>query len=109
MFPSVYFIYLECDIGLDRLKGIGNTEKEWLLAASSGNLESMDALLMNDKELINSRDFVYGYSALHWASKLGRTEVVEFVVEKGESEYLTKILEFMNNPHYHQCCIVIIR
>lgn len=54
-------------------------ESNWLSACHRGDLNDMRSLLRISPYLLEHRDFVYGYTALHWASKLGREDIVEFI------------------------------
>ena len=58
---------------------VGVEESRWLVACHKGELKQMQSLLENSPQLLDHRDFVYGYTALHWAAKLGRRDMVELV------------------------------
>nr|XP_033800283.1 ankyrin repeat domain-containing protein SOWAHD [Geotrypetes seraphini] len=49
-------------------------EHEWMLAAAEGNYEALEERLRAHPALLSRRDFVTGYSALHWIAKHGRHE-----------------------------------
>ena len=55
-------------------------EKEWFLAAASGRMDRMRKLLDVNPGLSANRDFVFGYTALHWAAKLGRVDIVNMMI-----------------------------
>jgi len=75
---------LEEDLGL---VGEGSEvlpeEKEWMLAAAHGDLTKLEKLLKEYPSLGKKKDFVMGYTALHWAAKLGRTDIVKFIMNAG--------------------------
>ncbi|XP_030066250.1 ankyrin repeat domain-containing protein SOWAHD [Microcaecilia unicolor] len=49
-------------------------EHEWMLTAAEGNYEALEERLRADPSLLSRRDFVTGYSAVHWIAKHGRHE-----------------------------------
>ncbi|XP_042316282.1 ankyrin repeat domain-containing protein SOWAHC [Sceloporus undulatus] len=55
-------------------------EHAWMLSASEGRWESLEALLGCEPSLLGKRDFVTGFSCLHWAAKLGRAELLALLV-----------------------------
>jgi hypothetical protein len=58
-------------------------EREWMLACASADLEALLSLLMRDDTLVNRRDFLHGYTALHWAAKLGRCDIMSALILNG--------------------------
>ena len=72
----------ECgESACDSACGIGTEEKAWMMACCSGNLHLLKDLLLKFPDLLSYGDFVLGYTALHWAAKLGRNDIVEFIAE----------------------------
>ncbi|XP_076871809.1 uncharacterized protein LOC143522042 [Brachyhypopomus gauderio] len=55
-------------------------EHEWMMCASDGEWENLHRLLTSDPNLITKKDFVTGFTCLHWAAKLGRPELVAVLV-----------------------------
>lgn len=55
-------------------------EHEWMMCASDGQWESLHRLLINDPTLINRKDFVTGFTCLHWAAKVGKHELIAMLV-----------------------------
>lgn len=51
-------------------------EHEWMLCASDGLWESLQPLLAVEASLIAKRDFVTGFTCLHWAAKQGKAELI---------------------------------
>ncbi|GLD59962.1 ankyrin repeat domain-containing protein SOWAHC-like protein [Lates japonicus] len=51
-------------------------EHEWMLCASDGLWESLQALLSVEPSLVAKRDFVTGFTCLHWAAKQGKAELL---------------------------------
>lgn len=74
---------LEDDIGLNDGLDMLAEEKEWMLAACHGNLNGLSSLLKAHPKLIHKKDFIMGYTALHWAAKLGRPDMVKYVISEG--------------------------
>ncbi|TKS67386.1 Ankyrin repeat domain-containing protein SOWAHC [Collichthys lucidus] len=50
-------------------------EHEWMLCASDGLWESLQPLLAVEPCLVAKRDFVTGFTCLHWAAKQGKAEL----------------------------------
>ncbi|XP_075457216.1 ankyrin repeat domain-containing protein SOWAHA [Ascaphus truei] len=58
------------------------TEHEWLVKATSGRWNHrLHGLLLTDSQLAEKRDFMSGFTALHWAAKGGIAEVVSTLIE----------------------------
>ncbi|XP_028836746.1 sosondowah ankyrin repeat domain family Cb [Denticeps clupeoides] len=55
-------------------------EHEWMMCAADGQWESLRRLLARDPGLVLKRDFVTGFTCLHWAAKLGRQELLVLLV-----------------------------
>ncbi|XP_054887662.1 ankyrin repeat domain-containing protein SOWAHC [Poeciliopsis prolifica] len=51
-------------------------EHEWMLCASDGLWESLQPLLAVEPSLVAKRDFVTGFTCLHWAAKHGKAELL---------------------------------
>ncbi|XP_074550542.1 ankyrin repeat domain-containing protein SOWAHC [Halichoeres trimaculatus] len=56
-------------------------EHEWMLCASDGLWESLQPLLTVEPSLVTKRDFVTGFTCLHWAAKQGKTELLSQLLE----------------------------
>lgn len=74
---------LEEDLGLTESSEVLPEEKNWMLAAAHGNFKKLENLLKEYPSLAKKKDFVMGYTALHWAAKLGRTDIVKFIMGAG--------------------------
>ncbi|XP_034275220.1 ankyrin repeat domain-containing protein SOWAHC [Pantherophis guttatus] len=55
-------------------------EHEWMLCASDGRWESLESLLSCEPALLPKRDFITGFTCLHWAAKLGHPELLARLV-----------------------------
>ena len=51
-------------------------EHEWMLCASDGQWDSLQPLLAVEPSLLSKRDFVTGFTCLHWAAKQGKVELL---------------------------------
>lgn len=51
-------------------------EHAWMLSAVEGNYETILDFISDDPQLLTRRDFISGYSVLHWLAKRGRDEVL---------------------------------
>ncbi|XP_074839324.1 ankyrin repeat domain-containing protein SOWAHC [Carettochelys insculpta] len=55
-------------------------EHAWMLSAAEGRWESLEGLLSCEPGLLSKRDFVTGFTCLHWAAKHGRQELLAMLV-----------------------------
>ncbi|KAJ8003613.1 hypothetical protein DPEC_G00150160 [Dallia pectoralis] len=55
-------------------------EHEWMMCASNGQWGSLNRLLSCEPNLITKKDFVTGFTCLHWAAKQGRQELLALMV-----------------------------
>ncbi|XP_077472875.1 ankyrin repeat domain-containing protein SOWAHC isoform X1 [Stigmatopora argus] len=56
-------------------------EHEWMLCASDGLWESLQPLLAVEAGLVAKRDFVTGFTCLHWAAKQGKAELLSHLMQ----------------------------
>uniref|UniRef100_A0A8C0GXY5 Sosondowah ankyrin repeat domain family member A n=1 Tax=Chelonoidis abingdonii TaxID=106734 RepID=A0A8C0GXY5_CHEAB len=65
-------------------------EHEWLVKATAGQWsQQLHGLLLTDANLAGKRDFMTGFTALHWAAKSGNCDMVGKIIEvakKGGTE-----------------------
>ncbi|XP_060094831.1 ankyrin repeat domain-containing protein SOWAHA [Heteronotia binoei] len=60
-------------------------EHEWLVKATDGQWsQRLHGLLLSDKNLAGKRDFMSGFTVLHWAAKSGNCDTVNKVIEVAE-------------------------
>ncbi|XP_034961286.1 ankyrin repeat domain-containing protein SOWAHA [Zootoca vivipara] len=60
-------------------------EHEWLVKATAGQWsQQLHGLLLSDKNLASKRDFMTGFTVLHWAAKSGNCEMLGKVIEVAE-------------------------
>lgn len=54
-----------------------------MLAGAQAEIDSLQRLMMTDANLLNHRDFLHGYTALHWAAKHGRMDILSMLLMQG--------------------------
>ncbi|XP_051561881.1 sosondowah ankyrin repeat domain family Cb [Myxocyprinus asiaticus] len=64
-------------------------EHEWMMCASDGQWESLHRLLLRDHSLLTRKDFVTGFTCLHWAAKLGKHELIVLLVNFAKERHVT--------------------
>ncbi|XP_061853205.1 ankyrin repeat domain-containing protein SOWAHC [Colius striatus] len=63
-------------------------EHAWMLSASDGRWESLEGLLSCEPTLLCKRDFITGFTVLHWAAKHGRQELLATLVNFAQRHQL---------------------
>ncbi|KAG6930099.1 sosondowah ankyrin repeat domain family member C [Chelydra serpentina] len=58
-------------------------EKKWLQGAASGHLITLSHLLKQEPSLATRKDFISVSTALHWAAKHGKEDMVSLLVAAG--------------------------
>lgn len=58
-------------------------EKEWMLASAQADIDGLQRLMMTDQTLLNRKGFLHGYTALHWAAKHGRMDILSMLLLQG--------------------------
>ncbi|XP_030002068.1 ankyrin repeat domain-containing protein SOWAHD [Sphaeramia orbicularis] len=61
-------------------------EHAWMLSAVEGNYETILEFISEDPHLLTRRDFISGYSVLHWLAKRGQDETLIKLLRYAESE-----------------------
>lgn len=56
-------------------------EHEWLVKCASGHWSQVYGLLLRDKQLAEKKDFISGFTALHWAAKCGNSEMLVKIID----------------------------
>ncbi|CAL8269934.1 unnamed protein product [Boreogadus saida] len=59
---------------------------EWLVKCSAGMWRHVYGLLLLDTQFVNKRDFLSGFTALHWAVKGGNGEMVRKIMDISKSK-----------------------
>lgn len=58
---------------------VNPSTKEWMVVAAKADYHAMIKLLRDEPKLAKYKDFISGYTALHWAAKHGNAEVVKLI------------------------------
>jgi len=58
---------------------LSESEREWTIKSAYSDYQEMAKLLLTNSSLAGRRDFLSGYTALHWAAKNGKEEVVKLL------------------------------
>ncbi|GAA6069028.1 ankyrin repeat domain-containing protein SOWAHA-like [Tachysurus ichikawai] len=65
-----------------------SSEHDWMVTSASGRWSLLYGLLLNDAQLAEKKDFISGFTALHWAAKCGNSEmlckIIDLSREKGK-------------------------
>ncbi|KAG5263337.1 hypothetical protein AALO_G00263760 [Alosa alosa] len=61
-------------------------EHAWILSVIDGNLETIMTYLSSDLTLLTRKDFVSGFTALHWLAKYGKDETIIKLLKYAEEE-----------------------
>lgn len=64
-------------------------EHAWMLSAVDGNYDTMLEFLAEDPSLLSKKDFISGFTALHWLAKNGRDETLLQLLRHAEKEGLS--------------------
>lgn len=59
---------------------IDTLKKRWIIAASNCDYAELVALLKEDANLAAYGDFITGFTALHWAAKFNRPNIIKLLV-----------------------------
>ncbi|XP_034406191.1 ankyrin repeat domain-containing protein SOWAHA-like [Cyclopterus lumpus] len=57
------------------------SEHEWLVKCAAGLWSQVYGLLLRDNQLAEKRDFMSGFTALHWAAKCGNSEMLVKIID----------------------------
>ncbi|XP_060942185.1 ankyrin repeat domain-containing protein SOWAHA-like [Limanda limanda] len=56
-------------------------EHEWLVKCAAGHWSQAYGLLLRDSQLAEKRDFMSGFTGLHWAAKCGNSDMLTKIVD----------------------------
>ncbi|XP_029956979.1 ankyrin repeat domain-containing protein SOWAHA [Salarias fasciatus] len=57
------------------------SEHEWLVKCAAGHWGQVYGLLLRDSQLAEKKDFMSGFTALHWAAKYGNSDMLVKIVD----------------------------
>ena len=66
-------------------------EKEWMLASAQADIDGLQRLMMTDSSLLNRKGFLHGYTALHWAAKHGRMDILSMLLLQGATTNIKSV------------------
>ncbi|XP_035482818.2 ankyrin repeat domain-containing protein SOWAHA-like [Scophthalmus maximus] len=69
------------DTRVPSLVPLEQSEHEWLVKCAAGQWRQVYGLLLGDSQLADKRDFMSGFTALHWAAKCGNSDMLDKIVE----------------------------
>lgn len=69
----------ERDDDSSSISTLDQTAKQWMIRAAQGDYHSMVKMLLEDPRLAKHKDFISGYTALHWAAKHGNLDMVKLL------------------------------
>ncbi|XP_026794549.3 ankyrin repeat domain-containing protein SOWAHA-like [Pangasianodon hypophthalmus] len=58
-----------------------SSEHEWMVVSASGRWSLVYGLLLNDAQLAEKKDFISGFTALHWAAKCGNCDMLCKIID----------------------------
>ncbi|KAM7374985.1 hypothetical protein PAMA_014191 [Pampus argenteus] len=75
-------------------------EHEWMMCASDGEWGSLSRLLTTEPSLILRKDFVTGFTCLHWASKHGKPELIALIINFAKQHNIPISVDVRSNTGY---------
>lgn len=75
-------------------------EHEWMMCASDGEWASLHRLLTTEPSLILRKDFVTGFTCLHWAAKHGKPELLALIINFGKRHNVPISVDVRSNTGY---------
>ncbi|KAG8578819.1 hypothetical protein GDO81_010628 [Engystomops pustulosus] len=82
------------------------SEHQWLVTSTDGRWNHiLLGLISNDSDLAGKKDFISGFTALHWAAKSGNTEMVKLLFEKSEGTLNVNVRSFGGYTPLHIAAI----
>ena len=75
-------------------------EHEWMLCASDGLWESLQPLLTVEPSLVSKKDFVTGFTCLHWAAKQGKAELITQLLSFAKDNSITVNVNVRSSAGY---------
>jgi hypothetical protein len=69
---------------------LDQTAKQWMVKAAQGDYITLCKMLRDDPRLAKAKDFINGYTALHWAAKHGNLDMVKLLAGNCSVDVNTK-------------------
>ncbi|XP_041638115.1 ankyrin repeat domain-containing protein SOWAHC-like [Cheilinus undulatus] len=75
-------------------------EHEWMMCASDGEWSSLSPLLATEPSLILRKDFITGFTCLHWAAKHGKPELIAMIINFAKQHNVPISVDARSNTGY---------
>lgn len=75
-------------------------EHQWMMCASDGEWASLQPLLSSDPSLVLKKDFVTGFTCLHWAAKHDKPELIALIINFAKQHNLDISVDVRSNMGY---------
>ncbi|XP_035768809.1 ankyrin repeat domain-containing protein SOWAHC-like [Neolamprologus brichardi] len=75
-------------------------EHEWMMCASDGQWSSLHHLLTAEPSLLLKKDFVTGFTCLHWAAKHGRPELIAMIINFAKLHDISVSIDLRSSTGY---------
>ncbi|XP_047463176.1 ankyrin repeat domain-containing protein SOWAHA-like [Mugil cephalus] len=69
------------DTRIPSMVPLEQAEHEWMVKCATGHWSQVYGLLLRDVQLAEKRDFMSGFTALHWAAKCGNCEMLTKIMD----------------------------
>lgn len=90
-----------CNLEDDRQSiALDPLEHEWMLCASDAEWGSLQTLLNSDPGLVLKKDFVTGFTCLHWAAKQGKPELIALIINFGKQHHIPISIDVRSSTGY---------
>ncbi|XP_034533386.1 ankyrin repeat domain-containing protein SOWAHC-like [Notolabrus celidotus] len=75
-------------------------EHEWMMCASDGEWGSLFPLLASEPSLVLRKDFITGFTCLHWAAKHGKPELIAMIINFSKQHHVPISVDARSNMGY---------
>ncbi|CAJ1087186.1 ankyrin repeat domain-containing protein SOWAHC-like [Xyrichtys novacula] len=75
-------------------------EHQWMMCASDGEWGSLFPLLAEEPSLILRKDFITGFTCLHWAAKHGKPELIAMIINFAKQHNVPISVDARSNTGY---------
>ncbi|XP_071320760.1 ankyrin repeat domain-containing protein SOWAHC-like [Trachinotus anak] len=75
-------------------------EHEWMMCASDAEWGSLQRLLSAEPSLVLRKDFVTGFTCLHWAAKHGKPELIALIINFAKQHNVPISVDVRSNTGY---------
>nr|XP_046238530.1 ankyrin repeat domain-containing protein SOWAHC-like [Scatophagus argus] len=75
-------------------------EHEWMMCASDGEWATLYRLLTVEPSLVLRKDFVTGFTCLHWAAKHGKPELLALIINFAKQQNIPISVDVRSNTGY---------